>query len=134
MPTHTPASEPRESVGALTAVAAAVRMMWCCAGPLIPGGAGLAGTGGALHSTWPVTVGAPIAGEAVAGVWFLSRPRSTARTSVWVYTRVSVVRAFLAVQAYAHPFVPLPAQPRIPTSAIPVGHTAPGKQEEQDRS
>ncbi|MFG3037211.1 MauE/DoxX family redox-associated membrane protein [Streptomyces sp. NPDC048330] len=42
-----------------------------------------------------------IAGELVAGVWFLARPRSRALAPVWVYTGVSVVWTMLAVQAYA---------------------------------
>lgn len=42
-----------------------------------------------------------IAGELVCGVWFLTRPRSTAIAPVWVYTAVSVVWTGLAVQAYA---------------------------------
>ncbi|MCX4582392.1 MauE/DoxX family redox-associated membrane protein [Streptomyces sp. NBC_01481] len=42
-----------------------------------------------------------IAGELVCGVWFLARPRSKALAPVWVFTAVSVVRSFLAVQAYA---------------------------------
>ncbi|WP_327311943.1 MauE/DoxX family redox-associated membrane protein [Streptomyces sp. NBC_01235] len=42
-----------------------------------------------------------IAGELVCGVWFLTRPRSTAITPGWVYTAVSVVWTVLAVQAYA---------------------------------
>lgn len=42
-----------------------------------------------------------IAGELVAGVWFLARPRSKALAPVWVYTCVSVVWTVLAVQAYA---------------------------------
>ena len=42
-----------------------------------------------------------IAGELVAGVWFLARPRSKALAPVWVYTGVSVVWTVLAVQAYA---------------------------------
>ncbi|MDJ0345386.1 MauE/DoxX family redox-associated membrane protein [Streptomyces sp. H10-C2] len=42
-----------------------------------------------------------IAGELVCGIWFLARPRSTARAPVWVYTAVSVMWAALAVQAYA---------------------------------
>lgn len=42
-----------------------------------------------------------IAGELLAGVWFLARPRSKALAPVWVYTGVSVVWTVLAVQAYA---------------------------------
>jgi len=42
-----------------------------------------------------------IAGELVAGVWFLTRPRSTALAPVWVYTAVSVVWAGLAGQTFA---------------------------------
>lgn len=42
-----------------------------------------------------------IAGELVAGVWFLARPRSKALAPVWVYTGVSVVWSLLAAQAYA---------------------------------
>lgn len=42
-----------------------------------------------------------IAGEAVCGTWFLSRPRSTAIAPVWVYTAVSLVWSALAAQAYA---------------------------------
>ncbi|GAA3783981.1 MauE/DoxX family redox-associated membrane protein [Streptomyces chiangmaiensis] len=42
-----------------------------------------------------------IAGELVCGVWFLTRPRSTAITPVWVYTAVSLAWSGLAVQAYA---------------------------------
>ncbi|MFJ9012560.1 hypothetical protein [Streptomyces canus] len=57
MSTHPPTCAPREGAGALTAVAAAVRTVWCCAGPLIVGGAGLGITGAALHNAWLVTVG-----------------------------------------------------------------------------
>ncbi|MER6999190.1 MauE/DoxX family redox-associated membrane protein [Streptomyces sp. NPDC000410] len=53
---------------------------------------GAAGTGLAV---------ALIAGELVAGVWFLARPRSKALAPVWAYTGVSVVWTVLAVQAYA---------------------------------
>lgn len=42
-----------------------------------------------------------IAGELVCGVWFLARPRSKALPPVWVFTAVSVMWTFLAVQAYA---------------------------------
>ncbi|KUL35482.1 MauE/DoxX family redox-associated membrane protein [Streptomyces regalis] len=42
-----------------------------------------------------------IAGEAIAGVWFLARPRTTSRTPAWIFTGVSAVWAALAVQAYA---------------------------------
>lgn len=42
-----------------------------------------------------------IAGELVCGIWFLARPRSTARTPVWAYTAVSVTWTAMAVQAYA---------------------------------
>ncbi|WP_331283887.1 MauE/DoxX family redox-associated membrane protein [Streptomyces sp. H39-S7] len=42
-----------------------------------------------------------IAGELVRGVWFLARPRSTARTPVCIYTAASVTWTAMAVQAYA---------------------------------
>ncbi|MBT2510581.1 hypothetical protein J7I98_33000 [Streptomyces sp. ISL-98] len=42
-----------------------------------------------------------IAGELVCGVWFLARPRSKTVAPVWVFTAVSVMWSFLAVQAYA---------------------------------
>ncbi|WP_055469062.1 MauE/DoxX family redox-associated membrane protein [Streptomyces ardesiacus] len=115
---------------------------------------------------------AVIAGEASAGAWFLARPRSSARTPVWIFTGVNLVWATLAVQAYARGLavdncgcfgryaaqplrwwvlaedalmllyawlllrrkrssqVPPPASggPRIPSSAIRVGHTSQGKQ------
>jgi hypothetical protein len=41
-----------------------------------------------------------IAGEATVGAWFLARPRSSARTPVWIFTGVNLVWAALAVQAY----------------------------------
>ncbi|GAB2882919.1 hypothetical protein GCM10027074_59230 [Streptomyces deserti] len=41
-----------------------------------------------------------IVGELVCGLWFLTRPRSTAIAPVWAYTAVSVVWSALAVQAY----------------------------------
>lgn len=41
-----------------------------------------------------------VAGELVAGVWFLLRPRSQALTPVWLYTAVSLVWAGLGLQAY----------------------------------
>ena len=47
----------------------------------------------------PWLAGALIAGELVAGVWLLARPRSHALAPVWVYTAVSVVWAALALQA-----------------------------------
>ncbi|WP_067034334.1 MauE/DoxX family redox-associated membrane protein [Streptomyces dysideae] len=126
-------------------------------------------TAGAGSAVLAVTL---IAGEAVAGVWFLARPRSTVRTPVWIYTTVSAVWAVLAVQAYARGLAidncgcfgryatqPLrwwvlaedalmllyawlllrgsrssralaPTGPHIPTSAIPVGRTAPREQEQ----
>ncbi|MGW0734764.1 MauE/DoxX family redox-associated membrane protein [Streptomyces sp. NPDC002851] len=59
-------------------------------------------TGGAASTALAVAL---IVGEAVAGVWFLARPRSTAAVPVWCYTAVSVVRAALAVQAYARGLV-----------------------------
>lgn len=42
-----------------------------------------------------------IAGEALAGGWFLARPRSKTAVPVWVFTGVSVVWAALAAQAFA---------------------------------
>ncbi|GGL35436.1 hypothetical protein GCM10010095_21030 [Streptomyces anthocyanicus] len=48
-----------------------------------------------------VLAGGLIAGELLCGVWFLTRPRSTALVPVWVYTAVSVAWSALAVQAYA---------------------------------
>lgn len=42
-----------------------------------------------------------IVGELVCGVWFLARPRSKVLLPVWVFTAVSVMWTFLAVQAYA---------------------------------
>ncbi|GAA4656952.1 hypothetical protein GCM10023347_03910 [Streptomyces chumphonensis] len=41
-----------------------------------------------------------IAGELLCGLWFLLRPRSSARTPVWVYTGVSLLWAGLAVQGF----------------------------------
>ncbi|UQA91960.1 MauE/DoxX family redox-associated membrane protein [Streptomyces halobius] len=55
-------------------------------------------TGGAASTVLAVVL---IAGEAVAGVWFLARPRSTAMAPAWIYTVVSLLWAALAVQAYA---------------------------------
>jgi len=49
----------------------------------------------------PALAAALIAGEPVAGVWFLARPRSLALAPVCVYTAVSVVWAALVVQAFA---------------------------------
>jgi hypothetical protein len=56
MRAHTSTPPPRGIVGSLTALAATVRMVWCCAGPLIVGGAGLSATG-ALRNAWLITVG-----------------------------------------------------------------------------
>jgi hypothetical protein len=42
-----------------------------------------------------------IAGEALAGGWFLARPRSATVVPVWVFTGVSVIWAVLAAQGYA---------------------------------
>lgn len=42
-----------------------------------------------------------IAGELVCGMWFLARPRSRARTPVWIFTGVAAAWALLAAQAYA---------------------------------
>ncbi|NUP36306.1 MAG: hypothetical protein HOY76_04595 [Streptomyces sp.] len=61
MPTRTPASPPRSGIDTLSEVAAAARVVWCCAGPLIVAGAGLAATGGALLNTWLITMGTMIA-------------------------------------------------------------------------
>lgn len=49
----------------------------------------------------PVLAAGLIAGELVAGVWFLARPRSHALAPVWIYTAVAVVWAGLAGQAFA---------------------------------
>lgn len=54
--------------------------------------------GGAAAAALAVAL---IAGELVCGVWFLARPRSTARAPVWVFAAVSVAWSLLAVQAYA---------------------------------
>ncbi|WP_274560805.1 MauE/DoxX family redox-associated membrane protein [Streptomyces spiramyceticus] len=58
-------------------------------------------TGGAATALAVALAVALIAGELVCGVWFLARPRSKALAPVWVFTAVSVVWSFLAVQAYA---------------------------------
>ncbi|MEV6055835.1 MauE/DoxX family redox-associated membrane protein [Streptomyces sp. NPDC052107] len=115
-----------------------------------------------------------IAGEASAGAWLLARPRSSARTPVWIFTGVNLLWAALAVQAYARGLavdncgcfgryaaqplrwwvlaedalmllyawlllrrnkssqVPSPttAVPRTPSTAVPVGRAAQGKQEQ----
>ncbi|MEU9246983.1 MauE/DoxX family redox-associated membrane protein [Streptomyces sp. NPDC048385] len=42
-----------------------------------------------------------IVGELVYGLWFLTRPRSAARSPVWAYTTVSLTWSALAAQAYA---------------------------------
>jgi hypothetical protein len=55
-------------------------------------------TSGAASTVLAVAL---IAAEAVTGVWFLARPRSTTAVPVWIYTGVSVVWAVLAVQAFA---------------------------------
>ncbi|KUO14428.1 hypothetical protein [Streptomyces dysideae] len=60
MPTRAQASLPRDREGALNAVLSALRVVWCCAGPLIVAGIGLSLTGAALHSAWLVTVGGVI--------------------------------------------------------------------------
>ncbi|UXY25157.1 MauE/DoxX family redox-associated membrane protein [Streptomyces sp. HUAS TT20] len=60
------------------------------------------GAYGLVHGAVAAALAAAlIAGELVCGVWFLTRPRSTASAPVWVYTAVSVVWTVLAVQAYA---------------------------------
>ncbi|MGI5149339.1 MauE/DoxX family redox-associated membrane protein [Plantactinospora sp. CA-294935] len=48
----------------------------------------------------PWLAGGLIAAELVAGLWLLSRPRSTALAPVWVYTVVSLVWAGLGLQAF----------------------------------
>ena len=47
----------------------------------------------------PWAAAALIAGELVAGIWLLVRPRSHRLAPVWVYAAVSVVWAGLALQA-----------------------------------
>lgn len=49
----------------------------------------------------PLLAALLIAGELLAGGWFLARPRSRAAAPVWVYTAVAVAWAGLAGQAYA---------------------------------
>ncbi|MGI5346757.1 MauE/DoxX family redox-associated membrane protein [Streptomyces sp. CA-250714] len=44
--------------------------------------------------------GVLITGELVSGAWFLTRPRSMARTPVWAYTAVALMWSALALQAY----------------------------------
>lgn len=48
----------------------------------------------------PWLAGLLIAGELVAGVWFLARPRSTALAPVWVYTAVALLWTVLGLAAY----------------------------------
>ncbi len=48
----------------------------------------------------PVLAAGLIAAEGVAGLWFLTRPRSQSLAPVWMYTAVAVVWAGLGVQAY----------------------------------
>lgn len=52
-------------------------------------------------SALPLLAALLIAGELLAGGWFLARPRSRAAAPVWVYTAVAVAWAGLAGQAYA---------------------------------
>ncbi|KUO14541.1 hypothetical protein [Streptomyces dysideae] len=47
-------------MGVLVGLAAVVRAVWCCAGPLAVGGVGVSVTGGALENAWLVTVGTVI--------------------------------------------------------------------------
>lgn len=59
-------------------------------------------TGGGVSVALTVAL---IAGEAVAGVWLTARPRSRARTPVWIFTAVSLAWTVLAAQAFAHGLV-----------------------------
>lgn len=47
----------------------------------------------------PWLAGKLIAGEAVCGVWLLTRPRSRTLTPVWIYTTVTAAWAALGLQA-----------------------------------
>lgn len=82
-------------LGALLAAMAAGQLLSFDAMPGILTAYGL--TDGAASA---VLAGALIAGEAVAGAWFLARPRSTTAAPAWIYTAVSLVWALLAFQAY----------------------------------
>lgn len=64
--------------------------------PAILGAYGLVHAEAAAVLAWLLIVG-----EAVCGLWFLTRPGSKAAAAVWVYTAVSLVWSALAVQAFA---------------------------------
>lgn len=83
-------------LGVLLVVMAAGQLASFDAMPGIIGAYGL--TGAAASTALAVAL---IAGEALAGVWFLVRPRCTAATPAWIYAAVSAVWAVLAAQAFA---------------------------------
>ncbi|MBZ9644828.1 hypothetical protein [Streptomyces sp. PSKA30] len=65
-----------DSTGVIAAVAAAVVMAVCCAGPLLVAGGTLGAVGGALANPWLITVGAVVL---LAGAAYAVRCRARRR-------------------------------------------------------